>query len=43
MKTYIKTHKAEKAVKGHVKNIKKRGGEVTVKGKTVSYRFKDKK
>jgi hypothetical protein len=42
-KTYTKTHETEKAVKGHVKNIKGRGGKAKVTGKKVTYSFGDKK
>ena len=42
-KTYTKTHKTEDAVKGHVKNIKIRGGSAKVDGKKVTYSFPSKK
>ena len=42
-KTYTKTHDTDKAVKGHVKNIKARGGKAKVTGKKVTYSFGDKK
>jgi hypothetical protein len=42
-KTYTKTHKTEDAVKGHVKNIKARGGKAKVSGKKVTYSFDDNK
>jgi len=42
-KKYTKTHTTEKAAKGHIRNIKKRGGkaeEFKIKGKKiVTYSF----
>lgn len=46
-KTYKKTHENSKAAKAHAKNIKKRGGKVSMsefKRKTIlEYKFPDKK
>lgn len=46
-KTYTKTHQTAKAAKGHIRNIKKRGGkaeEFSVKGKkVVTYSFPNSK
>lgn len=38
-KVYTKTHESAKALKSHVKKIKARGGNVTVKGNTITYSF----
>lgn len=35
-KTYTKTHSEDVAVKGHKKNIKKRGGKIVSEIKTAS-------
>ena len=42
-KTYVKVHKTTESVKGHVKNIKARGGSAKVDGKKVTYTFDKKK
>jgi len=42
-KTYTKVHKTAEAVKGHVTNIKARGGSAKVDGKKVTYSFSKKK
>lgn len=42
-KTYTKVHKTEDAVKGHLKNIKKRGGTAKADGKKITYSFSSKK